>query len=115
MTLVLTPNGDLMTHWGTRDFEHAPNKEKTLRLIKNLTAFYKETAKDYLYAGKMIEGKDFECNEIYLEFNDKDRGINLPEVLSTAWESREGKKAQIIVNPHDYDVTAPLLENWFRV
>lgn len=108
MTLVLTPDGDLMTHWGTRDFVNSPNKAKTLCMIKNLTAFYKNTAKDYLYAGKMIEGKELECKEIYLEFNDKKRGINLPEILSSAWESKDGKKAQILVNPHDYEVTCKL-------
>ena len=108
MTVVLTPNGDLMTHWGTRDFVNSPNKEKTFRMIKNLTAFYKETAKDYLYAGKMIEGKELECKEIYLEFDDRKRGINLPEILSSAWESKDGKKAQILVNPHDYDATCKL-------
>ncbi len=108
MTLVLTPNGDLMTHWGTRDFVHAPNKEKTLRLIKNLTKFYNETAKDYLYAGKMIAGKPLQCKDIVLEFDDRKRGITLPEILSTAWESIEGKKVQILVNPHDRNVTCKL-------
>lgn len=108
MTVVLTPNGDLMTHWGTRDFEHAPNKEKTLRLIKNLTKFYKEQAAPYLYAGKMISGKKLQCKDILLEFNDKKRGITLPEILSSAWESREGKRVQILVNPHDHNVSCKL-------
>lgn len=33
MTLVLCPNGKLMTHWGTRDFEHCLDMETTLAFL----------------------------------------------------------------------------------
>ena len=33
MTLVLLPNGDLMTHWGMRDFENCPNTDNIFTLV----------------------------------------------------------------------------------
>ena len=60
MTLVLTPDGKLMQNWGTRDFDHAPDKEKALQFAANMTRFYNETAKPYLYNGRMIAAKPVE-------------------------------------------------------
>ena len=102
MTLVFHPDGKLMTHWGTRDFEHAPKKEKVYRLIANLTRFYREKAKNYLFAGRMIASQPVQCESLLIP-NQKDTrpAISIPEILSTAWEDESGKRVQILINPND--------------
>jgi len=101
MTLVLTPDGILMPNWGTRDFAHAPNREKTLEMIKNLTKFYRDEAKPYLMNGRMIPAEDIEC--ACVEFEIKGRKRTFPALHTSAWESEDGERAQIIVNPGDRD------------
>lgn len=99
MTLVLTPDGILMPNWGTRDFEHAPDKEKSLRMIRNLSRFYREEAKPYLYAGRMIPAMEMDCREIEYEING--RMCAFPAVHTSAWEAPDRSRAQILVNPGD--------------
>ena len=97
MTVVLCPDGNLMQNWGTRDFEHAPNKEKALAFVANMTKFYREKAKPFLYNGRMIDGLPVECD--FAPF-----GHKLPKILSCAWEA-DGVRAQILVNPFDEAIT----------
>lgn len=97
MTVVLCPNGNLMQNWGTRDFEHAPDKEKALAFVANMTKFYREKAKPFLYNGRMIDGLPVECD--FAPF-----GHKLPKILSCAWEA-DGVRAQILVNAFDEAIT----------
>ena len=101
MTLVLTPDGKLMPNWGTRDFEHAPDKGKALELIRNLTRFYREEAAPYLGYGKMIPSMPIECERMTLPRYDARRNLTQDAVLSTAWQAPDGSRAQILVNPTD--------------
>ena len=104
MTLTLAPNGELMTHWGTHDFEHAPNMEKAMAFIKNLMRFYSEDAKEYLYLGKMSNSADIKCDEIKMPmFRGRDHAL-LPRLLSSCWEAGNGKIAYIVVNPEEAPV-----------
>ena len=99
MTLVLCPNGKLMTHWGTRDFEHCPDMETTLAFIKNLMSFSRGDARKYLYAGKMKNCSDIECEEIAIPLERGKGFAKLPRLLSSCWEAEDGKTAYIVVNP----------------
>ena len=100
MTVVLCPDGKLMQAWGTRDFAHAPDKEKTLAFVANMTRFYREKAKPYLYHGRMIQGLPVACEEAPF-------GYKLPMLHSSAWEA-DGKRVQILVNAFDEAVTCKL-------
>ncbi|MBE6658827.1 MAG: hypothetical protein E7604_10320 [Ruminococcaceae bacterium] len=93
MTVVLCPDGTLMQNWGTRDFEHAPDKEKALAFVGAMTKFYRDQAKPFLYNGRMIEGLPVECGVAPF-------GHNLPEILSSAWEA-DGRRVQILINAFD--------------
>lgn len=105
MTLVLLPDGRLMTNWCNHDFDNLPDKEKVLSFIANLTKFYKEKACDFLYDGRMIESKPFECKNIPVHlFHYEKRESRLPEIYSTAWE-KNGRRVQIFVNHTDNDIT----------
>jgi hypothetical protein len=101
MTLVLSPDGSLMSSWGTRDFAHAPNRDRALTLIANLTRFYREKAAPYLGLGKMIPADPVDCAEMTLPRYDASRSLRVPVLLSTAWEAPDGSRAQILVNPTD--------------
>lgn len=104
MTLVLTQDGELMSHWGMREFSALPDKEKTLRMIGNLTKFYKTLAKPYLYAGRMIRIPTVECPSIAFMHSNQQRTVELPAVLATAWEAEDGSRALILVNPVDSEI-----------
>lgn len=121
MTIVLSPNGDLLPNWGTRDFTNLPDKDKTLRFIANVTRFYRERAKPYLYAGRMITPPQISLGSVtyHMETFPGRRPIVLPELLSSAWEGADGSRAVILVNPHDAEkictvngrsVTVPALD-----
>ena len=99
MTLVIAPNGDLMTHWSTRDFDHAPNMEKALLFIKNLTKFYNEVGHEYLCSGKMSASPDIECDTISIPLTRGQEKSVLPRLLSSTWERADGRVAYIVVNP----------------
>lgn len=104
MTIVLLPDGRLMTNWSNHDFSNLPDKEKTLSLVANLTKFYKEKVSDFLYDGRMIEALPFECGNIPVHLHYYDRHESyLPEIYSTAWE-KNGKRVQIFVNHTDDDI-----------
>ena len=105
MTLVLAPNGDFMTHWSTQDFDHAPDAEKTLKFIKNVMAFYRSEGEKYLYSGKMIYAPDIECEEIIIPLFRGRKEASLPRLLSSAWQTEDGKVAYIVVNPEDVAVS----------
>ena len=105
MTLVLTPDGELMDHWGTRDFDHRPDKSKALRLIANLTRFYREQAKPYLHAGRMIPAQPVTCDTVSYTCQFINKKRLLPAILTSAWITQDGTRAQILVNPTERDLT----------
>ena len=104
MTLVLTPHGDIMANWGSRDFskETLPDKEKALTFAANMRRLYDEGgAKPYLYDGRMIKTVDYECGTIQYNHRWGDNMIEpVPEVYASAWE-KDGKRVQIFANHMD--------------
>lgn len=104
LTLVLSPDGRIQSYWGQRDLSDLPDEGKVLTLIRNLTRFYKEEGKPYLYAGRMIPALPVECPDRAFIGNWGTRPFSLPILHSTAWEAEDGRRAQILVNPEDYDV-----------
>ena len=101
MTIALMPDGGLYPNWGGRNFSCPPDFDKTLTFAANMQAFYKDTAKAYLYDGRMIAPRAFTVTEAPHYGDCRD---TFPAVFSTAWE-KNGKQAQIFVNPNDAAVT----------
>ncbi len=101
MTLVLTPDGNIMASWGMRDFSALPNKDTVLKFISNLTKFYKNVAKKYLYNGRMAPSAPFSCDNLVFECARDIR--NFPAVHCSAWETDNGKTAYVLVNPTAVD------------
>lgn len=103
MTLVMTPDGQLMTNWGNHDFSRLPDREKALDLVANLARFYREGAGKYLHAGRMIPVLPTTCGEkkYWMEWYGHD--CTFPTVYTTAWQAEDGTRAQIFVNPGEVD------------
>ena len=99
LTLVLTPSGEFMSHWGLKDFSHLPNRELALRLIRNLTEFYKKDVKKFLYNGRMITSPKVECGKVKVGICNSGRFFESASILSSAWEASDGSRALILVNP----------------
>ena len=96
MTLVVTPDGRFMSNWGNHDFGIMPNRENALQFITNMQKFFKDSAKEYLYGGKMIRTCDYKC-ECSKYSTENGRLLEIENVFSTAWETK-GKQTQIFVN-----------------
>ncbi|MBE6586290.1 MAG: hypothetical protein E7645_07190 [Ruminococcaceae bacterium] len=103
MTLVLNPEGKIMSDWGQKNFEHLPNKNNALRLVANLTRFYRKEAKPYLHEGRMIPAPSVNCGGRAFKLMYFERSFTFPRVLSSAWECRDGSRALILVNPGEED------------
>ena len=105
MTLILDQDGQIKSRWGRALTDHIPNQEPILRLVKNLSGFYHEKAKPYLFAGRMMTPLTVECDTLAFLRRDIEGTVTLPSILSTAWISPDGKLAQILVNPQDKEAT----------
>ncbi len=100
LTLAMMPNGSLYPHWSGRDFSCPPDKDKALTFAHKLITFYRETAKPYLYAGRMIKPQEFTVvsSPVY-----DDERSEFPPVYCSAWEAN-GTRVQIFVNANEEDV-----------
>ena len=114
MTLVLTQDGDLAASWGQRDFTALPDKKKALRMVANLSRFYKEKAKPYLLGGRMTESPTVSCDTVTWPVGGKGYTVTLPTVLSSAWESENGR-AVILVNPEDREQICEVDKNTITI
>lgn len=102
MTLIVTQDAGLASHWGVRDFTYAPDREKALRLIANLTKLYKDSARPYLCSGRMIPAPEVKCDGVSFEMPQFGK-YTFPSVFSSAWQAEDGGRALILVNPGDRD------------
>lgn len=115
MTLVLTEDGDIASYWGMRDFTLLPDRDASLTLISNLTRFYKDQAKPYLYAGRMIKSPAIDCDTLSFALRDTDRAVTLPSLLCSAWEAEDGTRALVIVNPEGKEASCRVGKNEIRI
>jgi hypothetical protein len=112
MSLVIRDDGQISGFWGSKGVDRIADKEKTLTLIKNLTAFYKNEGKAFLADGKMTAPEKVDCPTV--EFFNGTVNLKLPSLISTAWEL-EGKKLQLLVNPSDDEITCKVCGKEFKI
>lgn len=101
LTIVLTPDGRIMDHWGGRDFNTLPDKDEVLAFVRSLTHFAKGEAKDYLSRGRMVKPLHVDCPSH--DFTVAGRMLSVPDVFTGAF-SLGGKRVQILVNHTSEDV-----------
>ncbi len=108
MTLVFSPDGELMPNWGRPQYEKAPDKKKILHFCADLTRFYGEKAKPYLYGGRMTACPSLECDTVTFEKRRGGGAVTLPSVLCSAWQMQSGGVAAIAVNPDEKEITCKI-------
>ena len=95
LTLVLNDDGEVMFHWGMRDFSKTPDRAEIIDFVAVLQSWHRKYPE--LFAGaEMVRPVRFKTDELELE---KRYGQPVSEsaVLSTAWKVRE-KRIQLFVN-----------------
>lgn len=100
-TLILHPQGFLMSHWGQRDVQDRPDKQNVYTFVKNIREFYMENA-DFMRYGNMIKPLPYKTEEIVFKNDYYARSYTADKVLSTAFEFG-GQKIQIFANYNTQD------------
>lgn len=109
LTVMLTGEGKLFWDWGTPWSVPPPEQKSLLTLLHNLTTARKGVAYPYLQEGRMLPPNPCQTELFELIRQDGSK-IVFPDVISTAWEGRDGTRAQIFVNfmPGDKEATVEL-------
>ena len=106
MSLVLSPDGGLLSEWGTREFDKTPDKDTALLFIRRLTRLYHEKAKPFLLSGRMIPRPAFSSGTTTLERKDvPGLQVTVPLLHATAWQAEDGSRALLVVNPWERAVS----------
>lgn len=108
LSIVIRGDGNIVSHWGRIGHEEVEDKGKTLRFVGALIKFYKEKAAKWMACGKMIKPLSFEITdgERISTFDKRYGGTyTASTILSTAWQSSDGEKAQIFINHTEQDIT----------
>ena len=98
MTLVINQDGEIAWAWGERDFSYLPDRDATLEFIKTATAFKRGVGKKYLTLGEMIKPCSVSSEKVKMYKTNAERFTEYPAVLTTAWKSSDGTRAQFFAN-----------------
>ena len=95
LTLVLNDEGEIMFHWGMRDFSRTPDRDELIGFIASLQNWHRVYPNIFRDA-EMVKPLGLDCEETVLE---KRWGEPVYEskVLTTAWRHGD-KTVQFIVN-----------------
>lgn len=104
LTLVLDENGSVVWGWGEKDFRNSPDQKSVLHLVRILNHCRKRW-KEFLHYGKMVHpmevtGVGFTELPMQCGYIQK-----VDNVLTSCWESRDGRYAQFLVNYTSQPVT----------
>lgn len=103
MTLVLDQDGNPKSRWGNIETDYIPDREKVFTLVSNLSRLWREELHDVLYGGRMVAAPTVECGTVTLHKNigglAKESDSILPAVICTAWETENGGRLTLLVNP----------------
>ena len=114
LTLVLNDEGQVMFHWGMRDFSHQSNREQILTLCARLHRWQTER-QDCFSDGRMIRPLPWTCSRMNLRLTGPQKSLEEPCVLSAAWETPAGKRWQFFVNYTDEPVSVAWNGTTFEV
>jgi len=96
MTLVINQDGEIVWSWGERDFSYLPERKPILDFVKVATAYRRGVGKKYLVYGQMVRPCKVECEYVPMYKPITEYVREYPAVLTTAWQSSDGKKAQFL-------------------
>lgn len=96
LTLILHPQGFLISNWGQRNMEDRPEKDDVMTFVKNIREFYLQNA-DFMRYGNMIKPHPYKTEQVVFRNDYYARSYTAEKVLSTAFEFG-GRKIQIFAN-----------------
>lgn len=98
-TVVLRGNGDMIESWNSNWDYPIPNQMHMKTLIKNLNAWRKKAGLDYIVTGRMLKPLEFEgTSTIPMITQPAGLPINFQSVLTSNWQSQNGRNAQFFAN-----------------
>jgi hypothetical protein len=100
LTVTLADAGTIHWDWGTEWTVAPPNQANVKALIKNLNPWRTGAAKDFLRFGRMTAPVPIENGGSFRLTLKKAKGKELvfPSILTSNWQSPDGRQAQIAVN-----------------
>ena len=114
LTLVLNDDGEVMFHWGMRDFSKHSDREQILKLCANLHRMQIEHA-DSFSDGRMIRPEKWTCAKQTIALTGLQKQITDDRVLSCAWETPSGERWQFFINYTDQPEVVEFRENHFEI
>lgn len=112
-TIVLHPQGKILSHWGQRTLDDLPVEKDVLTFIKNLRAFYMENH-GLMCFGNMVKPLPYKTGETTYLNSLYARSYTAQEVLTAAYEL-DGKKMQIFVNYNTEEKTIEVNGNSLKI
>ena len=101
LTVVLTPDGRVMDHWGGRDFDTLPDPGEVLSFVRALTGFAAGETGEIIARGRMVKGRKVDCTS--RSYRTRNGAVELPDVFTSAF-TMDGRTLQIFVNHTKHDV-----------
>lgn len=97
LTVMLNGKGQVHWSWCTPWEVTPPDQDSILTLIDHLLALRRQEAYPYLQEGRMIRPLTYTCDSFEMKRSDGSI-LSYPSVLSSAWQSTDGHRAQVFVN-----------------
>ena len=101
MTIVLNEEGQIHWAWCTKFSVPAPDQKSIIKLIKNLSAWRKGVAKDFLLYGRMEKPYEILNPRQAQVYRSDGTLMNFDKVLSSRFVNIEGRDVQLFVNWQD--------------
>lgn len=114
LTLVLNDDGEIMFHWGMRDFSRHSDKDAILAFCRKLHRMQKAYPQ-FLACGQMEKPLPHACATTKLALTGPRKELVEPSVLSAAYRDDEGHGMQFFVNYTDAPVPVTVAGETFTV
>ncbi len=95
ITLVLNDDGEIMFHWGMRDFSRVPDRDRIIGFCRELHSWHDKYPRLFC-DGEMVKPLRYICETVELSLRCGGSRTE-PAVYSTAWRT-EGRNIQLFVN-----------------
>ena len=96
MSVILGPNGNLVSAWGVPWSDPLPDQEKLIGLVRGFNALRKRYP-DFLLRGRMVRPfVEIVCDEI--DVSGAKTPMRYPKILSSFWENASGKRIGFLSN-----------------
>ncbi len=112
ITLVLNDEGEIMFHWGMRDFSKVPDRDTVIRFCRELHEFHAKYP-SLFRDGEPVKPREYSCESVKLGLICGGERV-VEAVFSTAWKT-DGKTVQLFVNHTDHAVEVTLESDKFTL